>query len=150
MNYWDKLWSWDKITVPKLGILVFLIIVGTYLIFDVYPYLRKNYKSVKNVGEYCVYGCSSESCKYYGYQMRGSNYHDTQDTSTPAKSGCLITGWELSHFVFHTFLGYYFNLYISLMVGIGYELYEVGKCDCHSGFDIIYNTTGAMLGNYFK
>jgi hypothetical protein len=36
------------------------------------------------------------------------------------------------------------------MVGIGYELYEVGKCDCHSGFDIIYNTTGAMLGNYFK
>jgi len=146
----EYLYEYNNITKLQIGIYIWVIILGTYLIFDVYPKLRARFKSIKNIGEWCGYSCSSNICKTISYQSRGSNYHDTKDINTPAKSGCLITGWELSHFVLHIFIAYYLNFTASLGLNIGYEIFEYNTCDCHSLLDILYNTCGGLLGIYIK
>lgn len=147
-KYLYKLFSWDGVTGFKIGVLIVVILIGTFIVFDVYQYLRQ-YDWIKKIGEACIYKCDGETCKAYSRQWRGGNYHDTLDKKLPP-SGCMLTSWELSHFIFHIFIGYYYNLYISLLVGFGFEFYESQRCQCHSGFDLLYNTAGALVGNYFK
>lgn len=149
-TFLDCLLGYGDVSRIRIAIFIVVIIVGTYLIFTVYPYFRSKYAFVKNIGEYCIIGCGRDSCKKLGNAGRGNNYHDTQDASTPAQTGCMMTGWELSHFITHIFVGYYLNMYYSTALSVGYELYEYKTCDCHSGFDIVYNTAGGIVGTYIK
>lgn len=54
--------------------------------------------------------------------------------------------WELTHFLFHVYLGYIYNLPISLGVSVGFELYEHYAKDCGSYMDVLWNGLGCMLG----
>jgi hypothetical protein len=63
---------------------------------------------------------------------------------------CVFSLWELSHILFHVFIGYYYNIYISLGVGISWELYEHYFRGHASGIDIGYNTIGFLIGHGLK
>jgi hypothetical protein len=54
--------------------------------------------------------------------------------------------WELTHFLFHIGLGYYYNLPVSIAISVGFELYEHCFKDCGSWLDLLYNGLGGIVG----
>ena len=83
-------------------------------------------------------------------KLRGENYF-TYKTDPNYKrlneENCILNNWHISHFVLHFFIGFFTqNILLSLAGGIGVELYEYWRYDCHDILDIIYNTLGALMG----
>jgi hypothetical protein len=82
-------------------------------------------------------------------KLRGKNYFIGSSTDIQAYN-CFITRWEISHFIFHTFLGYYYNIYISQGISIGWEIYEHKVYDAGSLLDFIWNLGGFLFGSWLR
>jgi hypothetical protein len=80
---------------------------------------------------------------------RDNGYFLESSTETFNKE-CLVTGWELSHFMFHIFLGYFYNIYVSTGISVSYEVYERYTYNCASYNDLFINMAGFLVGNYLK
>lgn len=78
--------------------------------------------------------------KNYGFDpnMEGESYRQYRS--------CLLTGWELSHFIFHMFLGYFYNIYVSQILSFGFEMYEHSALRCGSLNDLVVNFAGYCVG----
>lgn len=100
----------------------------------------------------CYKKCESDGCKSLITAGKGSSSlmaGETRYGLGPMKDriGCMMSGWEISHFIYHMFLGYFLNsIYLSTAVGIGFEIYEQKYYEIGSVFDIIWNTAGALAG----
>jgi hypothetical protein len=82
-------------------------------------------------------------------KYRDENYFiDSKDDVF--NENCLITGWEVSHFMFHVFIGYFYNIYVHLGISVGYEVYERIQHNAGSYNDVIYNFLGFLAGKYLK
>lgn len=62
----------------------------------------------------------------------------------------VFTMWELSHLLTHVAIGYFYNIYYSMALSIGYEVYEYYAYNCSSVLDIGYNFTGFLIGHKLK
>jgi hypothetical protein len=78
--------------------------------------------------------------------LRGENYWLGYNNNTK----CNVTSWEIIHLLFHVFLGYTTNIYISQSISIGWEIYEEYFYKCGSVMDLIYNFVGFIIGYYLK
>lgn len=96
--------------------------------------------------EKCVVTCKDKLCK--ANNMRGKSYYLLGDKNAP--TNCLITKWEISHFLLHVMLGYWTNIYVSQGLSIGFELYECLVYDCGSILDLFYNFAGYLTGYYLN
>lgn len=89
--------------------------------------------------------------KYSSY--RGKSYFMGMQNEK-YNNKCIFTGWECSHLLLHVLLGYYYNIYVSLGISVGYEVYEYINYKCHSVFDLGIDFTGFIIGSsircYFK
>jgi hypothetical protein len=57
-----------------------------------------------------------------------------------------MTLWEISHMTFHAIIGYYFNIYISVGIGVMHEINEHYNHNAGSYLDIIWNFLGFLIG----
>jgi hypothetical protein len=154
-NFIDKITSSKHITLN--GILIIIIILFICFILCFYDgaefvNLRANY-----LHKQCYYNCGTEKCKDFMKSVKGVNYYngddklleDTQD-ETLRYEDCIVGFWELSHLVLHIFIGYFLNIYYSLALGVGFELFEYYKWNCEGYLDILFNTAGALIGIYLR
>jgi hypothetical protein len=143
--------DWGDISIGVYVVLVLVGIIMHQLIFNLDNYIGKKYaKYIHNYTEQCAVNCSNkEQCNYIN-SFRDDHYYVFDGNVEK----CLVTKWEISHFITHVFLGYFTNIYISQGVSVGFELYEHHMLDCGSYLDLIYNFTGFIIGhtikNYYK
>ncbi len=138
--YLDGLFGWDHIRREHIYALLVVLCIMYFAIFYAWQSMRKRYDLCEKIERACVLGCPSGRCP--PDWMRGDSYALEPGT----KPKCLFTTWELSHFIFHGFIGYFFNLWVSLAVGVSFELYEYAFLNCESLIDIVANTAGCMVG----
>lgn len=130
--------SWNNVTLKHifvfiiLGVIMYIVIF--YIIDNVLP------KKYRDRIHSCLIRCNN--CEKIT-KLRDDEYlaHDTTDLST-----CLFTTWELSHVIYHSFLGYFFNFYISFISGIIFEIFEHEVFNCGSYLDIFWNFVGFLIG----
>lgn len=79
---------------------------------------------------------------------RGRNYYLKDEA---VREGCMITAWNMSHFVLYFFAGYIFpNLWMeSLLIGLVWEVAEK-QINCHCPLDIVFNSLGLSTGVLFR
>jgi hypothetical protein len=139
--------DWNGVTT---GMLVVLCIIGITMNYVIFNMLDGNNKKIQYyidaVQNFCVKKCSNDYCSSIT-KLRDEKYYTYGDGDSKS---CLITSWEISHLLFHVFIGYFYNIYISTVISVGYEIYEHYDKLCGSYLDLGYNMTGFLIGNYLK
>lgn len=120
-----------------LTILSILYIILFYVL-DNFPKTLQPY--VDKIQYTCLVRC--DTCNLSNYRDNGYYLNSTG----PSVNTCLCTLFEVSHFILHAFLGYYYNIYISLGLSVGFEIFEHYVYDCGSYLDILYNLAGFAFG----
>jgi|LauGreDrversion4_2_1035121.scaffolds.fasta_scaffold03346_2 hypothetical protein len=146
MNYTKIFFSNDHITLCSI-IFLFTILICIYIIiFDSIP--NSNINIIKDLEKECLIKCEHNICKYITNSSRGNNYYINDENSNP--TDCIFTFWEASHLIMHIFIGYFFNLYYVLGIGIPFEIYEYVHYKCENYLDIVYNVIGGVIGCYLR
>jgi hypothetical protein len=142
-----KIFDWYEPTI-SYSTLVIIGITMYILIFYLDWILPKNIiKKIHNYTESCVISCKDDKICEHVNRFRDDGYYLFDNDNSES---CIITKWEISHFFTHMFLGYFTNIYISMPINIGFEIYENKFYNCGSYLDLIYNTLGFILGFYLK
>ena len=137
------LFGWNDVS---LGMLCVLAIICLFLHYFIFTFLEnwdhETQKLIDSIQGSCLTKCESKTCTNL------TSYRDKNYYTTGAGDGkkCIFTFWELTHFLFHTFIGYYYNIYTSFVVSGGYEIYEHYQMDCGSLLDIGWNFMGFLVG----
>lgn len=132
------------ITLAIILIIMYLCIFQLELILN-----QKNIDKVHNFSEKCLVGCSGrESTCDCLNSYRDNGYYLFESDNNKVR--CAITRWELSHIIFHIFLGYFTNIYISQGLSVGFEIYEHYFYDCGSYLDLMYNFMGFLVGHSLR
>jgi len=84
---------------------------------------------------------------------RGQGYFLLNDIKHTAEQRenlkyCICTMWSMMHFFFYILLGYFSPslFYVTLGIGILFEIVEYFTYDCHDILDILYNSLGFGVG----
>jgi len=125
--------------------LLFTYILIFYILDNFFPGFDKLTYDV------CLFKCYNSKCKTFINKTKGDNYYLSKYSISQAFSKvCVFTPYELSHIIYHIFIGYYFNIYYSLAIGFTFEFIEWRLYNCENVMDIIYNTIGAMIGIFLR
>ena len=135
----EHLTSWSHISIRMWYALAIALIILYILIFKAWTALCGKSKLIDKISNLCMLPCKDRCPPKY---LRGDRY-SLKPNSSP---DCVMTIWELSHFIMHVFIGYFYNIQTSLLVGTGFELWEWYYYDCASFIDIFLNTLGAVIG----
>lgn len=141
----QNIWHNKKINKKIILNFILILILSYIFIFHCFCNLFK-YQIVKDIDQFCFFNCDNEKCKKYTKSTRGDQYYLSGNDAY----SCLFTVWELSHIIFHIFIGYYLDLRYSLLVGIPFEIFEYIQYDCENYMDITYNTIGAVIGGCIR
>lgn len=109
--------------------------------------------SIAKLNKSCLINCTSKKCKKYITNNRGKQYfisipqHEQEHIR-----GCILTFWGFTHFIMYFILAllvpaFYVELFV---IGIGFEIYEYYKYECHDMNDIYLNTFGILLGKWLS
>jgi hypothetical protein len=85
---------------------------------------------------------------------RGDNY--LIGIEDPVKNermkNCLVTFWGVAHFALYFVLGVAAPdmFWETFAIGVGFEIYENYKFDCHDVLDVGLNSAGFLLGRLFS
>lgn len=137
-----KFLLWGDVGKQKIQALIIICLCMYIYIFHISQRLYDKYKI--EVDEFCLYECNTPLCKNIVKNSRDSGYflHDKLYEADK----CGLTWYEITHVIFHIFIGYYYNIYVSLGVGIGFEIFERYKFNNGSYLDILYNMLGFVIG----
>jgi hypothetical protein len=136
--------DWNDVS---LGMLVLLAIIGILqhlFIFTLLPLLPENilYTCIDK----CIVPCKNDTCKKV-LSYRDSGYYAYSGVEDQEKAqNCSLSSWEILHVLYHVFLGYFYNLYVSLAMSVGYELYEHYAFNAGSYLDLFWNMLGFGIG----
>jgi hypothetical protein len=146
MRIYDELVSWNNVTTTNALILfVFLIFIFWYIfIFMEFKTTSAFINKISTYQDYkCFIPCKKEICTNITKTMRDSNY---LVDSLKQPNECIFTFWEFSHIILHMLIGYYYNAYISIGIGVGFEIFEHYVYNCGSFMDLFYNSLGLLIG----
>jgi hypothetical protein len=142
------LFEWGNITT---GMYVALIIAGICMLSVIFRLEKiigkKTAKEFLDYSEECLVGCSDKDRCDKLAKWRDNNYYMYSGDNSKR---CIVTKWEISHFITHAFLGYFFNIYISQGISFGFEIYERYSNECGSYLDLGYNFAGFLFGHLLK
>ena len=142
-----NLFDWGNITTNIYIALIITMIILYMIIFHLKNIIgEKNARIVHDITEKCVISCSDKKLCSKVNNLRDSGYYIFDEN--PEK--CIVTKWEISHLIFHMFLGYFTNIYISQGISVGFELYEHYILNCGSYLDLGYNFIGFIIGHKLK
>jgi len=97
----------------------------------------------------CVWSCSPTHPWVTSInQYRGKKYFAYERDRAKDLEGCLVTTWNLIHFVSHLILGFVYPScwFGILLVTSSFEVMECLLVDCHDVTDVIYNASGILVG----
>lgn len=109
--------------------------------------------TVAKINKSCFFNCASENCKKYITDSRGKKYFiSIPPNEQEYIKSCIITFWGFTHFIMYFLLALFVPaFYIELFfIGIGFEVYEFYKYECHDINDIYLNTAGILLGKFLS
>jgi hypothetical protein len=136
------MFKWHGVTCPSLVLLVMICSFMYYFIFIIPDKVR----CLHNALDTCIGPvCDKPICKMIT-NGRDSGYN----LSGNGNKNCLFSVWELSHMFFHIFIGYYYNIYVSTAISVGFEMHERISYNCASYNDIFINFTGFLIGHALK
>jgi hypothetical protein len=131
----------DHINYKSYIILGVISVISYILCFSNEPFILERRKQVN---KWCMLTCETKTCEDLQKKYKGHKYYiDPGLEDTPM---CPVGIYEISHVIFHMFIGYYFNIWYSIFIGTSFELIELHIWNCESVFDIICNTLGALIG----
>jgi hypothetical protein len=140
----DGVLGWNNV---GTGLMVVLVLIGIVM-SNVVVIPKKKLEENKYVPDCIIkmlYKCHIPCNKNGSCQMlneyRGGNYwlgHESPD--------CTLTGWEISHVIVHIFLGFFYNIYISQSISVGFEIYEHMGYNCGSLLELGHNLFGFFIG----
>jgi hypothetical protein len=139
-DMWSRAFAWDHITRDKLLALGAVVGTGYVYIFDLLGSLDPH-STLLRAHDACLLGCPTGQCVHAMRVSRDRHYYPKKRHEM-----CAFTAWELTHLLFHVGVGYYFNLPVSLLISVGFELYEHFFRDCGSFMDVFWNGLGCLLG----
>jgi len=131
--------------------LVLICIILYLFIFVVLEYTDK----FNSFHQYCFGFCNKKNNTCYKLNnLRDSNYYSPNNNNSKhpleikGKQGkiCYFTFWELTHFIFHIYIGYWYGFLTSMVFSIGFEIFEHYYFNCGSVLDLGYNGLGMVLG----
>ena len=139
-----ELFGTHDITTGMYVLLIIILIIQYVLIFQPADILSESNNKIyyRHVNK-CVVDYDTNIVDLD--KLRGSNYWLSYETDK-----CNVTRWEIIHFIFHTFLGYFYNIYVSQGISLGFELFEEYYYSCGSILDLFYNMAGFLFGHYLK
>lgn len=140
-TFWESLTTSEHITFQVLLFSAFISILAYTFCFSDNLYIKKIREKMHGA---CYIECDTKECLSWQNFAKGEQYFI--DDYSARDQHCPMGAWELSHFIFHIFIGYALNIYYSLGVGVGFEIYEHYAYQCSSYFDILLNTVGAIVG----
>jgi hypothetical protein len=134
MGVLDKFASGKSLT---LVILIYL--VGVILIFIVSP--KRPWNTFKINGQ-CLIMCDKEVWAHIR-PLRGKS-----QLMVAGHKRCLMSGWQLAHFVYNLLLGFVAPklFWYLAAIGVGWEVLEMMFFDCHDWLDVPFNIAGLILG----
>lgn len=141
----ETMFSRNKnITYLQIFINILVWIIAKPIIFKddnpIFKFLSKN----------CVLKCPKD-CENCAEGLRGSRYYmATKTTRYIDPQKCAFTSWELIHFLLHIYIGYFFDIYYSIIIGVSFEIYELINFDCASFPDLFWNLMGGLLGQFLR
>ena len=135
--------------------LLILYIISAIICFCYAPKIEKMndgtwHGQINKFQKKCFYDCKGDFCKNLT-KGRG----DTYFTNTPIAEQlhikeCLVSFWSLTHILLYTLIGFLFPglFFETLLIGIGFEIYEHFAMNCADPLDIVFNTSGFLLGAF--
>lgn len=139
--------GWNNVSIGSTIVLIIIGIIIHTFIFG--ARINKFHNKAIDMLDICLVKCGGGNmCKKYT-SLRDDGYMNNAEKIKNDKN-CVFLGWELSHFIAHIFLGYYYNIYYSLGISVGYEMFERIEYNCASYADLIINLCGFMVGAYFR
>ena len=108
-------------------------------------------KNLNCMNETCLVGCDTSAPISWlcNISWRGENYYinATDDAKESIKS-CLITFWGFAHWFLYACIGFLYPelFWETFTVGVGFEIYEYLRYDCHDSLDLIFNSFGFLCG----
>lgn len=105
-------------------------------------------KSFRKIHESCILGCPTNT--EFITDGRGDNYYIGASDSINGSSlkKCMATFWSATHFMLYVLIGFFCPdlFYETLILGASFELFEYYKYDCADPLDILFNTSGFIVG----
>jgi hypothetical protein len=144
-SYTQVLTDWSHISAQSMFGLMIAMFVLYILIFVVSGRIevKLNWYFTRACAIPCL-SARSKECPDIMKKLRGDTYYVVDTKDDP--SSCILTMYEVSHFFFHMFMGYYYNIYISQFLSVSFEYYEYMQFGCHSYIDLGLNLAGALIG----
>lgn len=133
-------------TAGKRGNYLKLLWVGLIMYFFIF-FVIDHIPGIKNIQYYCLSKCENTVCETNVKNLRDSNYWIHPELNNVADSAtCKFTMWELSHLLFHVWVGYEYGIITSSVISIGFEILEHYVYNCGSILDLGWNLIGALIG----
>lgn len=102
---------------------------------------------IKDMQYKCLSGCESKMCQFFTRNFRDGDYWlDPLGKTKMDPIKCIFTMYELSHLLFHLWIGYDYGLVTSIIISVGFEIFEHHEYNCGSILDLIWNLFGALIG----
>lgn len=149
------LFGWNNVGADSsLVLAVILAVMYAFIFLDLAVSKTKYVKMLRSWLYDCSIPCTdgNKTCEKVN-SHRGTNYGfdpNIDGGSYREYKSCLLTGWEASHFLFHVFLGYFYNIYISQTLSFLFEIYEHLAYDCGSFNDLGINFAGFCAGHVLR
>lgn len=123
-----------------------VILAGLYLyIFHIMDHIQS--PTLKSFHYACLKRCESDACRAVAEHGRDSNYYlDAMKSAHIDNSDCAYTTWEMTHFIMHAFIGFFFNIQISTVFSVAFEIFEHYAYNCGSFLDLVHNLMGCLVG----
>lgn len=88
-----------------------------------------------------------DKCKQNEKENEDTIVDNVEEDDIYACGNCLVTSWNLSHFVMYLLMGYLFpNIFFeTLIIGIIFEFIE-SRADCYDVLDVVFNSSGYLIG----
>jgi hypothetical protein len=147
----DGFLGWNRVGIGLMvTVVIFLLIIYIFIFCDLELSKSGSLKKIRNYLYSCPIPCKKDNIKCNTVNSyRGNNYGfdpNINGEKVRTYESCIFTGWEVSHLILHTILGFFTNIYISQSLSVGFEVYEHYSQDCGSFNDLGINFFGYCIG----
>ena len=128
----------------SLSLFILVCAIVYIIIFQVIERLPKK---IKDYQYHCFAKCETKTCQDITKRLRDKDYWldpDGVKKTDPIKCG--MTTYELTHVLFHVWIGYEYGLCVSAVTSSSFEVFEHLFYNCGSYLDLVWNMLGALIG----
>jgi hypothetical protein len=128
----------------SVSLFVLVCVVMYVIIFKIIDRLPKYLTDWQYI---CLADCDSSTCQKVTKNLRDAHYwidEEGYNKMNPIK--CSFTMYELTHLLFHVWIGYEYGIFVSIGLSAFFEIFEHIFYDCGSVLDLMWNLIGGLIG----